>query len=352
MGTKTRKALQLSSDEPLWWPRLDISNEQLRWWRAPRLPTKPDTGDRTILRGEPPSGFAWVRTESGYAPCILYEPESHLYEVEKTYRDAVSKRNPYLAPHGNFAGIQNGNNYHAVEFLRDFGALDKPPEEAGIGNCLIRDAGKVWDSRKLWVNLDDFWRRHRRYQAVVSLREAFGDRERLKAAWREIYAHLDDLNRIDPPMLKWELDHRFIAARWIQQGKDIPDHPEPFDRWLEGAEANDLKLLALEITTRELKNFAGSQVAWRYRVDGGRPAFRLITKQTSLWAAMWQFFARGTEAGVKWRICPHCGKLFSPSRKDRLYCTARIQELYSKRIWWEQNRGKMARLKRHGRSAR
>jgi hypothetical protein len=280
--------------------------------------------------------------------------ERNPYDVEEKYHRAISKKAPYISPHGTFFAIEG--YYQAIKFLRDFGPLEHHAP------CVIKawglDLGAPRDSgRRCWVNLEEFWRRQRRYKTAVNLYQAFDDLERLKAAWSEIYwneihVDLDDLDRIQPPLLKWEKDHILVAGDLILRGQDIPVRPELFEEWLEKASVEDLKLLALEVITRELKTFAGNQTVWRHCIRDGHPVFTLVTRQTSLWSAMWQFFARDSDGGVKWRICPHCQKLFVPPRKDRMCCTARIQELYSKRIWWAQNRGKMARLKRHGRSAR
>jgi len=58
---------------------------------------------------------------------------------------------------------------------------------------------------------------------------------------------------------------------------------------------------------------------------------------TSLWTVIWQLFARDT-LGVSWRICPHCNRLFYPTRKDRFFCTSRLQVLHSKREWARTHR--------------
>jgi len=76
---------------------------------------------------------------------------------------------------------------------------------------------------------------------------------------------------------------------------------------------------------------------WRLNLDAsGTASFRPDVRTDSLWAAVWEFFALDTGAGRIWRVCPHCRKLFHPTRRDRLFCTPRQQQLYSKRRYWNK----------------
>ena len=65
--------------------------------------------------------------------------------------------------------------------------------------------------------------------------------------------------------------------------------------------------------------------------------WRMELEMGSLWEALWELFAWDT-AGVWWRRCPHCQKLFYPKRKDQFYCTPRQQALGSKRMYAARKR--------------
>jgi hypothetical protein len=104
----------------------------------------------------------------------------------------------------------------------------------------------------------------------------------------------------------------------------------------------------LDWVEREVNRQAGSGCVpcWRRtdklspkeKSDENQPTgFQLTLKANSLWAAMWELFARDT-VGLGWRVCVHCGRLFYPPRKDRYFCTSELQQLYSKRNWDQRNR--------------
>jgi hypothetical protein len=237
--------------------------------------------------------------------------------------------------------LRSGNCADALEFLRNFGALStEPPDLRSVEVSQMRYTGPG----KFLFDLDQFFRRRKRFVGITGLWEALPDRERLRAAWQSIAVELEDIDQAGEPLIRdWAADYLLAEAlepAMAPAGFQRGDTPI-FDSWLAGAPDEALRRLAIRVIERELDTTVGNAAHWR-AVSITEPTFRLEVQPHSLWSMIWHCFAWDTDNGILWRICPHCGKVFSPPRRDRLFCTTKLQQLHSKREWWNRNRRGLA----------
>jgi hypothetical protein len=335
MAARASKKSWRELSRGLLWPRVAIGEDQLRWWRRhPEIPPAPINANldgSVISHADPESGLVWLRTTVGLLPCIRWA-RGELYDPREAYIRAVQKRDPYASPHATFRGIRNP--YQAIQFLRDFGPLTKDTD-----SVILVDEPEAGEGDRLgwFVNLERFFRCQREFRAIVEFWDALPDDERLQSIWLSFSDHSDS-----PFHLEWNWDLKywavveglsFYSEPWRKPGELSPAE------WLKKASCvPELRDLTYALIVRTVERYAAGKVQWQIRPDeSGRPTFTPGVEIESLWSAMWEFFALDTVGGITWRICPHCGKVFSPPRKDRLFCTARLQQLHSKREWWRKS---------------
>ncbi len=329
-----KKNLQLSSGG-FPWVRAFITDEQLRWWKDnSRSRLEAPTGrSLSVVSGPEGSGLVWVRSDLGkYVPNIRLtrdEPPD-VYDVRKAYDRAWVKKNPSISPHGAFLGLNSGDNFQLVQFLKTFGPLEwQGPETAQK----VRAAGAAG----VLLDIADFWRRQNKFRAVVALWDAFPDVERIAAALRVGFGYF--ARESYETLLMLEDARRTRAAGRPGHSRDAD--PPLIDQWLAQATDWDIRHLAVDVIKGELENVARGQARWLVKTrENDKPAFSLALNALSLWGAIWELFACDTYNGIIWRICPHCQKVFWPPRKDRFFCKPELQQRYSKRRWWNRKRGK------------
>jgi hypothetical protein len=306
------------------------------------LPNAPIGHTGQFGRGEEPSGLVWVRDDPGaYLPHIRlsWDDPPNGYDVREAYQKALAKKNPYLSPHAVFRGLANNNNFQLVSFLGDFGPLDiKVGSTLRELRSLPASPQAASERRREWlVDVQDFWRRQRKYKAVMDLWNVFADADRLRAALVEGSEYFSSAY-IDAVALR----RLFAEARRRGSSFDAAEptlEKQQADDFVQGATASDVRLVAEFVIQAELESAAIGTPWWEVENRKEQaPGFRLAVRVESLWAAMWQCFAQDTHNGMIWRICPHCGKVFWPPRKDRFFCTPELQQLHSKREWWNHNR--------------
>ncbi len=288
-----------------------------------------------------------MRDDSGkYTPYIEFTLDLESgYEVRAAYEKSIRRKDPYLSPHTMFAGLRN--DFNVIQFLKDFGPLQR--QGFSLPDKSLRILRRARPKPEVqWLNLHDFWRQQKKYRAVTRLWEALPNGDRLIEALSEGYSSLRD------SYLEVAGLHSLIAeAR--RTGRPHPlgwtARPETsMDEWFASVPEGELCRMVPSVIETELQSAAVGKPRWYMETRrDSRPAFRLGIDSESLWVAMWEFFAHDTYNGIIWRTCPHCGKVFRPARKDRFYCTPKLQQLHSKREWWNRNRRRIARPK-HERS--
>jgi hypothetical protein len=359
------------------WQRIGISDDKLRWWRRhwralplPRLDTvappplwvpSEQFGESGPRLGQFERGtLGWVWSSSGeYVPCVAVQVDAEgqpqdLYDIEAAYPEARAKFDPLRSPHGAFRALEHHNHAAAMEFLRDFGLLFRAdPDQAQVPL-----SGLYQVNGQLWMNLTAFWSRHDHYLLFSKLWEACSNPMTPPSALAELADLLEDTQLSGPLLVHrsntttdWlsrkpvsgDPAKRDVLDVFLKQWKSSP-HDE---QWLKQKD----KVLDLVESEVNLNAGSGCVPCWR-RTDKLSPneknaedqpvGFQLTLKSNSLWAAMWELFARDT-VGLGWRVCVHCGRLFYPPRKDRFFCTSELQQRHSKRNWDERHRGKERR---------
>jgi hypothetical protein len=321
------------------WPRVRVQKSLVRKdWRQP-----PATASEATELEK--AGLLWLDDESGQrCPYLVFSHSiGDNYDVEAAYEGALTRHNPRDSPHTLLRTVQRPID--VLNFLEKFGPLlDAKPHVAVEG-------GRKSPAAML-IDLQDFERRRKCYQAVLRLYDALEKPKMpaLRREWRDVAAQLHDLVRGGLPIIDAVLDYDDNFVGFIVKLSDETYDPacveeveigpgkRGFSKWLEEAQEPELRDLAEATVRLSVEGHAGGLV-WSTERDGsGRMRFRQIVELGSLWAAVWNFFALDTQEQSLWRLCPHCGKLFWPPRRDRYYCTARQQQLHSKREWARQHR--------------
>jgi hypothetical protein len=341
------------------WPRTHFSSDAMHWWRANWQALPAQGAVREISaeiettpvtkRAISPGDFAWVMTETDeWAPCVAIESDSteDFYDIDAAYEEARISLDPSLSPHGAFRALEHGNHAAAVEFTNRFGLLSLPVPGPSLHGGACAPFFRVRDRR--WMNLDHFWSRHARYVAISALWEPYSGSGpgTLPQAWAQLIARLDEINKLGPSLLDPTDDVRVLT--W----KDFPIYADKnaLREWLRHPGRQGLmRSMILGTVEREINLHASDCQPWWHRIEkSGKIGFALALSTMSLWAAIWQLFARDT-LGVGWRVCPHCNKIFYPPRKDRFYCTPEIQQHQSKRAWDKRKRRQDRRTKKERR---
>ena len=276
-----------------------------------------------MVAGDPESELMWIRHANGrMLPCVPHVGGDS-YSPREVREKAIKRKDPFISPHSTFRGIRNA--YQAIQFLRDFGPLSRDDPAT-----IFVDRRRVSEPH-FFINLNEFFRMQRIYAAIADLWDKYPDVEMLRESWTRIlrakngpfelyYTHMDT----------WHVSERASDAENFSWASE----PDPLE-WTTSGPATELQSLTFGLISRELQRHLPGKIEWTLRLDEqGRPTFRPEAAITSLWSAMWESFALDSVGGIVWRICPHCGKVFYPARRDRFFCTPRLQQLHSKRTWW------------------
>jgi hypothetical protein len=333
-----REVLQSSTYRDItgnWW-RARLTDDDFRWAQRNLVPDKSGRCDVERsptfkrLEGNPPAAPTvpadWGRrvcfSTTQEHPWVLMEfgEQYRLREIAETAR---LHRDPELAPHVAFRKLKHGNNAVALGFLKDFGPL-------------FRDD---WSSNALtWVNLDDFWRKHARFVAVMRLYEAMNDYEQLRDVWLDVARNVAALDKAGPAALGM-IPHTQKGIPYLRRAYVYG----PEDYLLTEADGDQkgqpiwplhtLQLFARELIVSELtlQTHAGLASTWIVELEDGAPKFRPERAVLSLWAGMWELFGLDTCSGNGWRVCKICGKYFYPLQRNSNCCNPIHQALWSKR---------------------
>jgi hypothetical protein len=345
----------------LFWHKGNVRRAAQR--RIAELLAKPI--ESRIFESLPPPAFTqsidhhvcWVRRDVGLMPYFLFFPRWQPYRVEDAYKQGRAESDGQYSPHTAFRSLRTGNILDAVDFVNEFGPLElldeseprRPvrPEDLLDFDELIcgeEEPGPEEEpaprERCVWVDVDDFWKKQQRFVAVVKLWESRETPQAIRSALSEL-ATLP----VNPQ----------IGARRYPGGV-IFGSAFPWDygfhKWAHKADDKQLIETAVDIIARELDlNTDRMRLSWVCR-DPSQLQFNLVPYVTSLWSAIWHLFARDTSAGVGWRICPHCSKLFYPKRKDSYFCEPRYQKLHAANRWWSQHSEEELDKRRKRRSKR
>jgi hypothetical protein len=275
----------------------------------------------------------WIQSELAPKPHFLFVPRVIPYSVEAAYEQAKVEADVAYSPHTAFLNLSSEKEWAAIDFVNEFGPLDLLDEqqprlrlekEEMIEIDVEEDSVKV---RHVWVDINDFWEKHRRFVAIAKLWELRGDYEGLVLALSKL-ASL----KVHPPVGVWRHGQNYSIAN------GLPWRVGEFGQWLRKANRERVASAAAEIIKRELDlHCYGMKSQW-VCADPQRFQFRIVPSAASLWEAIWHLFARDTTEGLGWRVCPHCSKLFYPKRKDSYFCESKYQKLYSASRWWEQHK--------------
>ena len=230
-----------------------------------------------------------------------------------------------------------GKMWEAVDFVNEFGPLElldeseqrqplRPEDLVDCGEIAFGKNQPVTKPRPVWVDVHEFWSKHRRFVAVVKLWESRESRRAMLSALSELSMF---------PAYPWIGARRDLHG--FVPGSAFPWENGRFHEWVRGKESKQLTEAAAKIISRELNlNTERMTPLWTYP-NPSRLQFRLVPLAASLWSAIWHLFARDTSAGVGWRICPHCSKVFYPKRKDSYFCDSKYQKLHAANRWWNEH---------------
>lgn len=288
-----------------------------------------------------------LRVEDGY---ISQGPEWHAYDVLAAYDKARRAWNPLLSPHGHFFALQLGSERHARKFLETFGQLGHFGVSAGrTPHGVVK------------TYLPSFWARQLRYRLVVQLWKSRNDAVALTDAIREISEkHAKTSDALDETPLGFcdasAPAHVTLATKISDAAREaiigihgqavsgkIPAFPwslenSSFDEWSQRTPLPKMRDWAINLVRQELDiHSRKSRVVWEVVRDHSRELLQPRVHSDSLLSMIWELFGRDT-AGLGWRRCPHCQKLFYPKRKDQSYCSPRQQALASKRAYANRRR--------------
>jgi hypothetical protein len=248
------------------------------------------------------------------------------YNLHQAYEKACAKKNPYLAPNARFRKLRFGDISGAKEFLESFGplTLDIGQRLSGRGDVI--------------VDLREFWGLQLRFSLVATVWESLDNREQLADAIFAIYQRRRELSAYG----KFPLGQVFGSPpRSDRRGRyKFPwqSHRQRATAWLKSATIDEMRECALKLVLLELNiHTRDHRILWQRGWEVSRRKFRTVVWVDSLWSAIWEF-SGWNMAGLSWRRCPHCQKLFYPKRHDQFYCTPRQQALWSKRRYAAERR--------------
>ena len=248
------------------------------------------------------------------------------YDFRKRFEEAQREEDPELAPHVMFRKLSPGNDAVALGFIRDCGPL--------FLDDMTREP-------VLWIDLNDFWKRHTRFVSIVRLYETLDDYEDLKMAILDIAEKLPILDAVEPAKLGM-IPHthrntpfiRSVDLRTAEVYQRLDEDGDPM------CDHKFLRLHARDIIQAELilQTDEGIGSGWEQIDEQEGPGFRPTRIITSLWAAMWEMFGLESWRGYGWRSCRECTKYFYPSQVNSECCTPEHQALWSKRQYAKRRR--------------
>jgi len=361
------------------WQKVSLAHEQLDYFRNAQVPVQASEPPPAMVADLPyqndasPWAVVWVRkADNGYEPWIpvwAADTPGEFYDVNDAYQKAQQRRRPVVSPHHHLREVGTGNVYKVLQFLRQHGTLtlddlqEEPPLAAGADKnpelgWRAEDLVKYSSPNVAWLNLGLFWRRQERFATAYSLWDGRVDADRLRKTLMALagqkVAALDEVWQDHGPMFAAGL-----GRKGGQKGKGPPArvlypeggqyHPGVLEQfnlpalqdWVPRAPYEQLALLADAFVHREINEATeGIRPTWISRFDWmkRRLALHFVLQPESLWAACWQMFGHDSVSGKIARVCPHCAKLFYPKRKEQIFCTSRLQQLFAKRRWAAANR--------------
>lgn len=279
----------------------------------------------------------WIRRSDRLHPFFLFLAQWTPYEVGVAYEKAKTEFDGQFSPHTAFRSLSAGNNWAAVDFVNEFGPLellDESEPRRSLTQVDLLDFGEFFPGEKepppkergVWVDVEDFWEKHKRFTSVAKLWETRENHSNLVMALGEL-AYLS----VYPPIGALRVGQSYSPAN------PFPWEDGKFLEWRRKANENVATQAVSEIIKKEL-DLQAHQMEIRWRCpDPRRLAFQLAPHPKSLWMAIWHLFARDTVEGIGWRICPHCSKVFYPKRKDSYFCESKYQKLHAANRWWSEH---------------
>jgi len=280
----------------------------------------------------------WVRRYKRLQPFFLFVPCLQPYDVEDAYERAKAESECQYSPHTAFRSLSTGEVWEALDFVNEFGPLELLDESEprrplrqedllDLGEVIPGEEEPVPKERCVWVDVDDFWNKQKRFVAVAKLWES---RESPQAMWLAL-SELATLS-VYP---------QIGARRYGQEsvfGSAFPWEDGKFHRWVRGANMERLMAASAEILKAELNLQAHEmRIQWTCSEPSRQQEFRIVPTAPALWPAIWHLLARDTSEGLGWRVCPHCSKLFYPKRKDSYFCKSKYQKLHAANRWWNEH---------------
>ena len=292
----------------------------------------------------------WVRRHATLRPFFLFVPCFQPYNVEDAYERAKAQSDGQYSPHTAFRRLGPGNAWEAVDFVNEFGPLELLDESEprrplrqedllDLDEVIFDEEEPVPRERCVWIDVDDFWNKQKRFVAVAKLWES---RESLQGMWSAL-SELATLS-VYPQIGARRRGQQFF---W---GSAFPWDDGKFHKWVRGANMERLLAASAEIIKAELNLQAHEmRIQWTCS-DPSRQEFRIVPAAPALWPAIWHLFARDTSEGLGWRACPHCSKLFYPKRKDSYFCESKYQKLHAANRWWNEHSEEELDKRRKGRA--
>jgi hypothetical protein len=341
------------------WTTVPVESEQLSYFRsAGKLEPPPAQDNPRPVCQDPPLGVVWERTdgrpEGKYKPWVTVPAASGShYDAYAAYTQAQRRQRPDVSPHHALRkvgaaktpeGVESLRTtgvgvYRVLKFLKEYGPLsitdpDDTLQESPISSTLLD--GDY--SGREWVDLDFFWERQKTFATAYSLWDGRNDADVLRKTLLDLLVELPehpDLEEI------WQYHGRMFAAELGRPptAKRLTHAPDrdlpPKEKWVRTAPYEQLALFADAIVAHQINTITDIKHVWISWFDRQkrRLSFQPTLQPASLWAACWQFFASDTLTGKLARICPHCARLFYPKRKEQIFCTSQLQQLFAKRRW-------------------
>jgi len=279
-----------------------------------------------------PRGYAYKEQRDGKCKLYLLAKVKDPYRVAEDYKRAKSRLRAQLTPHGYFWELPYGDLGAVASFIGSFGPL-------------TGELSEILNDEFCWIDLEDFWKKQRRFKLITKLWITYERTDTLRNCWSELCACIGELDRAeDFPIGSLPFHDGF---RQVRKPWERPPFGGNLARWIREVTPETLRresnlLIHCELNS-QLREW---RPVWRAqdRPKGDqlrtseRPQYQMVVERTDcLWKELWYMFALDTAAPRGWRICPHCDRIFYPPRNDRWYCTSELQVEYSKRKWREKN---------------
>lgn len=298
-----------------------------------------------------PGGTAWAKAvvvaDGGDEGDAVRIKKGNLYDLHFEYAKARKVANPLLAPHGALRSLKYGEQAEMMRFLGGFGPLEwrwaGPWGGPGWRGYAQQHRGEQPFAE---VSAAGFWQAQLHYALISQLWESWPEPARVQDAFVNLAL---ERQRLAPetwarfiPCLRVaaRLDAiaSYRAAMWERLDARAAEMGLDFEQFVAGVRKQTpgwLRHWAGMLIQSELDTQSKDRRAiWAWQGSAGtRVWFKQKLEMNTLWAGVWELLAMEFAEPLPWRVCPHCGKLFYPPRKDRFYCTPEQQALASKRNW-------------------